>query len=153
MLLHETAARSDRRSDRLRARVAAHSAESRPAPGTRRRRWVHPVTGAPHIDVNRDFTQYHLLDENGSATEREYVHPIERLQVARLAVLRPARFEDPAVYFETQRDFLRDFLAAQNAAMLISVVADRFVIVPGDSGIEEVDTEYTVTPNTSVSPR
>jgi hypothetical protein len=112
--------------------------------------WTHPVTGVLEAEANRDFARYHLLDEQGTRNEREYFHPIERVRIARLAVVVPAPLRNPAVHFHVQRDFLRDFLTAREAAMCISVVGDRFAIVGKDAGFELVDKEYEVSPNISM---
>jgi hypothetical protein len=89
---------------------------------------VHRRTECLLIEPRADFILYHALDKRefpdhpGGA---EYVHPLEE-SVALRTWIEQVAFYNPMPFAEVQRDYLRDYLAARKASLLIAIVADRF---------------------------
>ena len=98
--------------------------------------WDDPVSGTLGIHPREDFLVYHGLTPRAtSAGGLDYVHPRDGLAVLRTAV------EQVACYNPTPRvavlpDYMGDYLAARDVALLIAVVADRFANAPNDDGLE-----------------
>lgn len=93
---------------------------------------VHRRTNALLIEPRADFILYHALDKREFPDHpggTEYVHPLEDSVALRAWVERVA-FYNPMPFATVQRDFLRDYLAARKASLLITVVADRFANAP-----------------------
>jgi hypothetical protein len=93
-----------------------------------------PVSGSTIVELRQDFELYHLLK---SSDGKEYRHPIDNLIVAEIGI-DLHRFYDPTPRIEVQKDYLRDYLAAREMGLLISIVADRFANI--DNG-DELDLE------------
>jgi hypothetical protein len=86
----------------------------------------HPVSGDLFVDLTRDFVMYHALERRDHL---EYYHPVENILVAKIEIDRHDRF-DPTARVLIHRDHLRDFLAATDMGLVVSVVADRFANAP-----------------------
>lgn len=101
--------------------------------------WVHlrehPLTGELLIEPRADFLRYHCLDRREAGEAVEYVHPRDGIAVLRTAVDTHA-FLDPTARVTVHRDYLRDYLAARRAALVIAVVADRFAHAASDAELE-----------------
>ncbi len=111
--------------------------------------WQDAVTSELRVEPRTDFMRYHLLRERGPSASREYRHPLDEVPVLSVAVEEVA-FYNPTPYVTVHRSYLRDYLAARNAALLISIVADRFVIASSHDhlGISE-DGEIQLAPGVS----
>jgi hypothetical protein len=111
--------------------------------------WNDPVTSEPRVEPRSDFVRYHALRERGPYGSREYRHPLDEVPVLSVAIEEVA-FYKPTPYVTVHRSYLRDYLAARNAALLLSVVADRFVIASSrdELAIPE-EGELTIAPGVS----
>jgi hypothetical protein len=90
------------------------------------------------IDPGSDFVRYHALDVRPLSRGkhgREYVHPLDQTVIMRTWVKRVAYF-NPMPFAEVQRDYLRDYLVARRAVLLVAVVADRFANAPTVAELE-----------------
>jgi len=90
--------------------------------------WQHPVTDALQVEPRIDFLRYHALRMRGEDVLREYLHPLDDVRVLSVAIEEVA-FYDPTAHVTVHRSYLRDYLAARNAVMFVSIVADRIAIV------------------------
>jgi hypothetical protein len=111
--------------------------------------WQDPVTNELRAEPRTDFVRYHALRERGPYASREYRHPLDEVPALFVAVEEVA-FYSPTPHVTVHRSYLRDYLAARNAALLLSIVADRFLIVPSrdDLAISE-EGEVTLAPGVS----
>lgn len=96
------------------------------------RPWIqtrtHRLTDQLIIEPRPDFIRYHAADQRVSAVLPEgtdYVHPLDDTVILRTASESVAYY-NPSPFVQVQRDYLRDYLAARRASLLISLVADRF---------------------------
>jgi hypothetical protein len=115
--------------------------------------WVHvrehPLTGELLIEPRADFLRYHCLDRREVGGAVEYVHPRDGLVVLRTSIDTHS-FYDPTAHVTVHRDYLRDYLAARRAALVVAVVADRFANAPSDPELEmEVVEDEPLGENTS----
>jgi hypothetical protein len=106
---------------------------------------IHRRTNDLLIEPRADFILYHALDKREFPDRpggTEYVHPLEESVALRTWVEQVA-FYSPMPFAEVQRDYLRDYLAARKASLLIAIVADRFANVPtvNQLGLEQVEQE------------
>lgn len=98
--------------------------------------WDDHVSGTLGIHPREDFLVYHgLTPRETSAGEIEYIHPREHLAVLRTAVEQIAYY-NPTPRVAVLPDYMGDYLAARDAALLITVVSDRFANAPGDDALE-----------------
>lgn len=99
----------------------------------------HPVNQELIIELRQDFITYHCLEQR---SKTEYYHPLENIRVAETRVDSHQIF-DPTPRVTVHRDYLRDFLAAREMGLLISIVADRFANARTETELEidEVDNE------------
>lgn len=98
-----------------------------------------PVSSSMIVELRQDFELYHLLK---SSDGKEYRHPIDNLIVAEIGI-DSHKFYDQTPRIEVQRDYLRDYLAAREMGLLISIVADRFANVDNSDklDVEKLDHE------------
>ncbi len=82
----------------------------------------HPITKELIIELCHNFIIYHCLEKRN---QTQYYHPLENLLVAETGI-DSHKFFDPTPKVKIHRDYLRDFLAAIEMGLLITVVADRF---------------------------
>ncbi len=87
--------------------------------------WEHPTRHVQVIVPRADFLLYHGLDQVQVSDGSDYVHATENSCVLRTRRREVAHFAEMP-FVEVQRDYLRDYLFARKAIMLITVVADRF---------------------------
>jgi hypothetical protein len=117
--------------------------------------WVHvrehPLTGELVIEPRADFLQYHCLDRREVDGAVEYVHPRDGIVALRTSV-DTHHFLNPTPHVTVHRDYLRDYLAAKRAALVISVVADRFAHALNDTELQlEVVEDEPIGEYTSVT--
>lgn len=87
--------------------------------------WNQPNTGTLIIVPRQDFMLYHGLEPRQTMTGADYYQPTEQanvMQIRRKAVA----FYNELPFCEVHRDYLRDYLSARRAALLLDIVADRF---------------------------
>ncbi|MGH7485328.1 MAG: hypothetical protein ACREMY_06925, partial [bacterium] len=99
---------------------------------------VHRRTNDLLIEPRTDFVLYHALDKREFPDHpggMEYVHPLEESVALRTWVEQVA-FHNPMPFAEVQRDYLRDYLAARKASLIITIVADRFANAPDVNELE-----------------
>jgi hypothetical protein len=92
----------------------------------------HPISQEYTIELSREFITYHALQKKDQS---QYYHPVDNLLVAETN-LDSHRIYDPTANVFIHRDYLRDFLAAVQMGLLISVVADRFANAPTEEKLE-----------------
>ena len=111
--------------------------------------WQDPVTDELRVEPRTDFIRYHVLRERGLYASREYHHPLDEVLVLSVAVEEVA-FYNPTPYVTVHRSYLRDYLATRNALLLVSIVADRFIIAEtrDELGISE-EAHVTLAPSAS----
>jgi hypothetical protein len=98
--------------------------------------WDDHISGNLGIHPREDFLVYHgLTPRETSAGGVDYVHPRDHLAVLRTAVEQVAYF-NPTPRVTVLPDYMGDYLAARDAALLITVVADRFAHAPTDDALE-----------------
>jgi hypothetical protein len=107
---------------------------------------VHRRTNDLLIEPRADFIRYHALDKREFPDHHEgteYVHPLEESVALRTWVEQVAYYK-PMPFSEVQQDYLRDYLAARKASLLIAIVADRFANAPTveELGLHVVEEEY-----------
>ena len=98
--------------------------------------WDDHVSERLGIHPREDFLVYHGLTPRAtSAGGVEYVHPRDHLGVLRTAVEQIAYYK-PTPRVAVLPDYMGDYLAVRGAALLITVVADRFANAPNDDALE-----------------
>ncbi len=101
--------------------------------------WNHPVHDDLRVQLRRDFSLYHALDEREPG---KFYHPLDQTLVAEIRIDTHS-FLAPTPNVMVHQGYLRDFLAARQLGMLIRIVADRFVNAraEADLGISTTDVE------------
>lgn len=85
----------------------------------------HPLTNELIVEPRPDFLLYHALERRTPAVDTvEYVHLLDGAAVVRVRT-EQYRFFNPVPHVAVHRDYLRDYLAARKAVLIIDVVADR----------------------------
>jgi hypothetical protein len=109
----------------------------------------HPISEDLKIDLNPQFVIYHALQKKN---ETEYYHPTDNLLVVE-AKIETHKIYDPTAKITVHRDYLRDFLAAKDMGLLISVIADRFANAHNekDLGVDEETENYQIGEYTWIS--
>jgi hypothetical protein len=101
--------------------------------------WPHRLDDRRIVIVPRtDFLRYHALDYRPFKDFKdgaEYVQPLENTVVMRTGAQQVAYF-NPMPFAQVQRDYLRDYLAARRAALLLAVVAERVAHAPSVAELE-----------------
>lgn len=99
----------------------------------------HPVSQDFTVELSREFITYHALQKRNQS---QYYHPIDNLLVAETN-LDSHKFYDPTARVIIHRDYLRDFLAAVDMGLLISVIADRFAnaVTEEELELEQIEDE------------
>ncbi|MEM6254850.1 MAG: hypothetical protein AAF821_18190 [Cyanobacteria bacterium P01_D01_bin.156] len=82
----------------------------------------HPITEEITVELCRKFRTYHALE---TQDQLKYNHPIDKL-IAATVLMEAHPLYDPTAKVTVHPDYLRDFLAAVQMGLIISVVADRF---------------------------
>jgi len=80
-----------------------------------------PISQEFNVDLIREFIIYHALEKRN---ESQYYHPVDDLLVAETK-LDFHEIYDPTANVRIHRDYLRDFLAALDMGLLISLIAER----------------------------
>lgn len=100
----------------------------------------HLISRKLQIVPRPDFVTYHMLEvKPGSGSAIDYDLPITGQTILRTRTTNPATYYEEQAYAEVNLDYLRDFLSARRAVMLISVVADRFLNAPTVESLELQD--------------
>lgn len=99
----------------------------------------HPITNEITVELSREFRTYHALE---TQDQLKYEHPTDKLIAVTILMEEYPPYE-PTPRVTIHRDYLRDFLAAVNMGLIISVVADRFANAPteDDLQLEEVEAQ------------
>lgn len=92
----------------------------------------HPISQDFSVELSREFITYHALQKRNTS---QYYHPIDNILVAETN-LDSHKFFDPTARVIIHRDYLRDFLAALEMGLLISVTADRFANAASEEELE-----------------
>lgn len=92
----------------------------------------HPVSQDLSVELSREFITYHALQKRNQS---QYYHPIDNLLVAETDS-DSHEIYGPTARVIIHRDYLRDFLAALDMGLLISVTADRFANAATEEKLE-----------------
>ena len=92
----------------------------------------HPIKKELVVKLNDKFKLYHALEKRELT---KYYHPVDKLLVAE-AKTDFHEIYNPTPNVKIHRDYLRDFLAATNTGLFISLIAERSA---NTSLIEELD--------------
>lgn len=82
----------------------------------------HPINQDFIVELSREFITYHALQKRNHS---QHYHPLDNLLVAETN-LDSHEIYDPTAKVVIHRNYLRDFLAAVEKGLLISVIAERF---------------------------
>ena len=91
-----------------------------------------PISGSIIIELRQDFKLYHLLK---SSNNMEYYHPIDNIIVAETGI-DLHEYHNPTPKIKVQIDYLRDYLAAREMGLIISIVADRFANIDNNDELD-----------------
>ncbi len=93
--------------------------------GARLLAWIHtrqhPTNGQLLVEPRADFVRYHALENRGGT----FFHLLDSVPVLETGIGTHG-FQNPTPHVSVHRDYLRDYLAARQAALVISLVGDRF---------------------------
>ena len=92
----------------------------------------HPVTRELGVEINPKFIIYHALIKTNAT---QYFHPTDKISVLETNI-EFHKIYDPTAHVTVHSDYLRDFLAAVQMGLVISVVADRFANAPTEEALE-----------------
>jgi len=112
--------------------------------------WRHPVTQSLQLRIRPDFEAYHALESRDKCEDKLF-HPLDRTAVIQMEVLE-FDFTESSPGIRVHQSYLRDYLAARNMALVISVVCNRFANATDHEiqSVKQVE-DYQIEPSTWIT--